>query len=491
MSDIALFPQTSQKPQASQFPPVFWVLLAVTAGVRLIGITRPLLGNFATKNVVYAMIARNFAHGNASIWYPTLDVLAGGERAWHMLEFPVSAYLTAGLWKALGGSLDVWGRFTAVAFSVASVAVMFLFVRRRHGQIAATAAGLALALAPVSVIYGQSFMLEASLVFFTLTTFYTLDRWLHLGHLGWLFGAGVCLALLLLTKIYMLVVLLPLGVMFLRSDRVTVGGVKPRSLSVYLPALLAAGLAIIPAVVWYAHAARTASPDGPFSERVFYSVRHGAERHFPPHPLLGSADFYRQVLDDCTGVVLTPLGFMLALAGLLDRRWRQYAAWLFAVLMLVLVLPLKFHQMNYYYMAVLPPLCILVGLGWQVVHSRMRPGRTATAVLLLVAVLLSFRHAFKPAFVTPEEDRGVVAAARALRELTDEDEPVVTIHGTSLDLLYYCDRPGWALDPDTSNLDAVLSDCRRQGARYVVVVGEAPVLQSLVAHGDNFRIHRP
>jgi len=487
---------SAQSAQARHFPRVFWGLLALTAAVRLLGITRPLLGNFATKNCVYAMIARNWAEGRAGLFSPTVDVLKGGSRSWHMLEFPVSAYLTGGLWKMLGGSLEVWGRATAVVFSVGSVAIMYLFVRRRHGHSAATAAALALALAPVSIIYGQSFMLEASLVFFTLATFYTLDRWLDAGdgwldlrHLGWLLAAGVSLALLLLTKIYMLVVLLPLAAEVVRWR--PAAGRRPRCAA--LAVLL---VSILPAAVWYAFAYRTASPEGPFAERIFYSVRQSGEAQLAAFRLLWSPDFYRQILDNLTGVVLTPIGFVLALAGLLDRQWRQHAVWLLAMLLLLAALPRKFHEMNYYYLAVLPPLCIMAGLGWQVIRERVCPGPTnlrsvpAVAGLLLAALLFSFRYTARPAFVTPQEDRGVLEAARLVQQLTAEDEPVVTMHGTTINLLYYCRRPGWAVAPDAPELEAVLEDCRRQGARYVVVVGEGPILPSLVACGEDFRIHR-
>ena len=477
--------QPAQSPQARHFPAVFWGLLALTAAVRLIGVGRPLLGNFATKNCVYAMIARNWAEGRAAgLFYPTLDLylLKGDCRSWHMLEFPVSAYLSGGLWKVLGGSLEVWGRSTAVAFSVGSVALMFLFVRRRHGHSAATAAGFVLALSPLSIIYGQSFMLDASLVFFTLATFYGLDRWLAAGRLGWLLTATVCLALLLLTKVYMLVLLLPLGYMAFRSQRCTRRG--------YATVLVAAAVAILPVALWSGHALRTAAPDSPSAAQVYTSLQGNLDGYGPPDPLLWVPDFYRRVLDNLTGVVLTPVGFMLLLAGILDRRWRQYGVWLVAMVVLVVALPRKFHEMNYYYMVVLPPLCIMAGLGWQVIQQRVRPGRAAVAGLLLVALLLSFRYALRPALVTPEEDRGVLAAARELQRLTAEDEPVVTMHGTGIDLLYYSRRPGWAVPPDEPELEAVLEDCRRRGARYVVVVGEGPILQSLVSSGDNFRIHR-
>jgi len=468
------------------------LLLAVTAAVRLPGLGRPLLGNFATKQAVYGMIARNWAEGRAPLWYPTLDVLRGGRRSLHLVELPVSAYLTGAAWRWMGGSLDTWGRATALLFSLGSVGLLFLLVRRRHGRPAAVGAGLAMALSPVSIIYGQSFMLEASLVFFTAAAIYMMDQWTDAPGGGrrsrqaiWLAAAGLALALLLLTKVYMAVVILPLGLMALRT-----GGSSSRAARWTAVAVLL--LAMVPAAAWYTVAWHASSPEGPLAERVFYSVRGSAAAHRPPHPLLFSADFYRQVLDDLTGVVLTPLGFVLALAGLLDPRWRRWAAWLTVSFLLVLAVPRKFHEMNYYWMAVLAPLCILAGLGWQTVWERLRPGRTAVGVVMFAALMLPLRYAVKPAFLTPREDRAVPAAARAVRRYTAEDEPVVTMHGTSLDLLYYCDRPGWAISPQSDGLARQLDECRRQGARYAVVVGAPPgELGEPVAEGNGYRVCRP
>jgi len=496
---------SSEKPRSSagpRLPAAFWGLLVLSVAVRLIGITRPLLGNFATKNVVYAMIARNWAEGRAPLWYPTLDCLAAGRRSLHMVDFPVAAYLAGWLWRTLGGSLDVWGRASAVAFSTASVVLMYLFVRRRHGQTAAIGAGFVLALSPVSIIYGQSFMLEASLVFFTLGTFYCLDRYLEAGRFAWLATTTVCLALLLLTKVYMLVLLLPLGVMVFcrgrrvgprRADRPSARGNHGREPTqrpllqaepplaqpvfptrpVHAPAALAAVLAIVPTALWCAHAIHTAAPGGPLAEQVYYSLRESAGKHSPPHPLLWSADFYRQVYDDLAGVVLTPVALMLAAVGLVDRAWRQHIAWLLAVFVLVLALPLKFYELNYYYLAVLPPLCVLAGLGWRVIERRLQPARPAVTALLLIALVVSLRYAAGPAFVTPAEDRAVPAAAAAIRDRTGEDEPVATMHGSTIDLLYYCNRSGWSIPPHEAELESVLADCRRRGARYLVTAGVA------------------
>ena len=463
------------------------ILITLTVLIRVPGITRPLVGNFATKNVVYAMIARNWAQGEAGIFFPTLDCLADGQRSLHMLEFPISAYFTAGAWRTAGGSLEVWGRGTSIAFTTASVILLFLFVRRRHGSDAALGAGFCLALSPVSVIYGQSFMLEASLVCFTVATFYLFDRWLSGGRTIWLIPSAVCLALLLLTKIYMAVVLLPLAFAVIRGQPSQRG--KSR-------ALLLLGLAVLPAAAWYWHAYQTAAPGGPYADQIFYSVRDSASVHRVPHPILRSPDFYRQMLDDLTGVVLTPLGFVLVWAGFLDRDSRRYWAWMAAMGLLVLLLPLKFHEMNYYHMALLPPLCVIAGLGWRVVRERIRPSSTATVLLLLTGLVFSARYAGRAAFITPHEDRAVVAAGRAVQELAKADEPVATMHGTTIDLIYYSNRTGWAVAPDGPNLDSLLEDYRRQGARYLVVTGpeadtppEPLVRRPVVAQGHGYLVY--
>jgi 4-amino-4-deoxy-L-arabinose transferase-like glycosyltransferase len=473
-------------------------LVLLSAGLRSLAITRPLLGNFAAKNVMYGMIARNWDEGRAGILYPTLDCMVGGQRSLHMLELPVSAYVTGALWRLFGGSLDVWGRVTAVALSAGSVAILFFFVRRRHSMSAAIGAALALALSPVSIIYGQSFMLDASLVFFTLATFDAMDRWLGGGRRAWLVVGALSFALLLLTKVYMLVLVLPLGLMVFGLGYAPAGQEartrrRSRTASV---GLIAGALAVVPTFLWSIHAIRTAAPEGPLAKHVYSSLQGNAESYRPPDPLLKDPDFYRKMLDDLMGVMLTPVGFALLLAGFLNRSWRSYAPWLAAMVILVLALPRKFYEMDYYDAALLPPLCVMIGLGWQVVWERIKPGWLAGVGLLAVCLVLSLRYAYKPAFVTPEEDRGVVSAGRAIQRLTDPVEPVATMHGTTIDLIYYSDRPGWNIEPDTPDLQAALRHCAAQGARYLAVAGPeaqgtapAPVERlSTVERGDGYRV---
>jgi hypothetical protein len=500
------------------------VVLLLALGVRLVALGRPLVGNFATKNVVYGMIARNLVEGRAELWLPTVDCLRGGERGLHLLEVPVSAYLAGGAWKIFGGSLDVWGRLVSIGFSLGSILVLFDFVRRRHGATAALGAAAVLAFSPVSVIYGQSFMLEASIVFFAVATIDALDRWLIGRRTAWLVVSVVCFGLLVLTKIYMLVLLLPIVVMLAGRMRARTHqqaaskdvadheGFSPDTQlaeSTCPPCLNACKhasyvgwfvLAALPAVGWVLYVMHSAAPEGHLADRVFYSLCDSTEAHRPPHPLLWQADFYRQLFDDLAGVMLTPVAFLLPIIGVTDRQWRRYLPWLVAMGLLVAAMPRKFYEMNYYCTILMPPLAILAGLGWARLVGRLRLSRWAVAGFLTLGLVVSMRYTIVPVLQIPVEDRAVLPAAQAIAERAAAGEPVVTIHGSGIDLLYYCDRPGWAIEPNDSKLAERLTECAAAGAKLLVIVdveshaspdrdGRLAGARPLV-EGDGFRVYR-
>jgi 4-amino-4-deoxy-L-arabinose transferase-like glycosyltransferase len=327
-------------------------------------------------------------------------------------------------------------------------------------------------------------MLESSLVFFMVATLWAWQHWLDSGRWAWLAMAAVGLALACLTKIYVLFVLAPVVAMAWRT--------RPWKAAVGALALAAA---IMPAGAWYWHAAAAAGPGSPVANRVYYSVRSTVDVHRPPHPLLGSMAFYRRIAGDLLGPVLTPLGFALLVVGLANPAWSRHAAWLAGSVLLIVLLPRKFYEMNYYWLAVLPLLAIFAGLGWQLAQERFRPGRSAVAGWLVLAVLLAGRFTAGPLLKTAQEDRGVVAAGLAVQRLTRPDEPVVTMHGTTIDLLYYCRRPGWAIEPGDSE---TLLRCCRQGARVLAMAGEEPLAEAhwpgidsqRLAQGPGFAVYR-
>ena len=470
-------------------------ILLGSTGLRLAAVNRPLVGNFANKNVVHAMSARNWVLGRAPFWYPTLDILRDGHRSYHMLACPVSAYLAGVLWNTFGGSLDVWGRLVSIVSMFLATWVLFLFVRARHGTVAATASTAVFAFAPLGVLYGSAFVLQGPLVLFSVATFWAVDRWITTGRVACWITLTVSASLMMLTKIYAGVLLLPLcwTVVFEHGTAVSK---RRRAMG-----LLGIALALLPTALWYGHAYRTAAPDNPESARVFYSVRHSGEEHFPPHPLLRNPDYYRQILDDATGIILTPIGFTLAVLAVFHPSVRRYLPWLAAFAVLLLLLPRKFYEMNYYFMVILPLAAVLAGLGWKAIDGAFRENprlyRLGTAFVFTVFLVLCLRYSAKPTYGIPEEDRAVVEAGAAVQHLTQPEEPVVTRHGSACALLYYCNRPGWQLSLDEENLAGTLHQYAEKGARFLVVAGPDTAIvrerlagQVPVEDGDDYAIFK-
>lgn len=474
------------------------LLLAASVLLRVGGLARPLLGHFSSKSVLYAMIARNWATGRSSWLLPRVDCLCDGQRGLHLVDYPVAAWPAALGWKMFGGSLDVWGRATTVVFSVISIVLLYRLALRWHGRTAALGAAWALALSPASVIYGQSFMLEPSIVCFTLAAMLSLDRWAVDRRSRWLAAATIGLALAVWTKIYLVVLLVPLAAVLAwrRTEPA-----RPLARGSLIALVLAALVAITPGLLWTSWVWSISRSESDTAAHVFYSLHTSAAVHAPGSALLLSPDFYRKLLDDFTGPALTPLGFVLALAGLAHPAAARYRSWLATCLLLVLLLPLKFYRLNYYDLVVLPPVCLLAGLGWQKWRSIAGSSEWHRWLVLGVAVALSLRWALVPGFVTPAEDRAVPSAAAAARALTEPGEAIATVHGTNFDLLYYCDRPGWALAIDDPRFDERLAYAQASGARLLVVahveaLERHPAAKRsinslpLVASGEDYQIFR-
>ncbi len=461
------------------------IILLAALVIRLPGVTRPLVGNFATRNVVQAMEARNWMRGVAPWWRPTLDTLADGERAWHLVEVPCSAYLSGMLWATFGGSLDAWGRATSIGWSLLSVAILFHIAERRLGSSSAVVAALGMALAPIGIIYGQSFLLEPSVVAFALLAWWSAENYATDARPRWLLVFGVSLALLWLSKIYMLAIALPLMAILWQASILRAGSVSARSdgrfrdRTAYLVScthlvapLTAMFLATLPVAWWAWQVWQLAAPGAATSGRVYYSFLSSAAEHRFPHPLLASPGFYVHLARDLFTVVLTPIGALLVLAGAARVDWRRWWPLVASGIALVIVMPRKFHEMNYYHLLLLPAWCAMLPLGWRAVAPwfERRPWRISA--VMAIALACSLRYSVRPAFVTPAEDRSVVAASVALQAVAAPGDRVVAAHGSSLDLLYYCDRAGWALDLDRADVAEQIADKQTQGARWLVVAGE-------------------
>ena len=232
-----------------------WLAFVVGLALRLWGITNPLADFHEFRQTYTALFARHFyAHGMNIL---TPDV--GIHNYSNISEFQVYPFLVACLYHVFGEH-DVIGRLVAVAFSMATMWMLFLLVSRYFSKRAGYIAAMLFAILPTAVYYSRVFMLESMMLFLATSSIYTLTRWLDdRGRRYWILAVATG-ALALLIKIPSAYLVLPFA--FLFFNRFRFGAF--RRPEVYLTAAIVGA----PAVYWYFLHARLFPDAGIVDQRV-------------------------------------------------------------------------------------------------------------------------------------------------------------------------------------------------------------------------------
>lgn len=422
---------------------IAWLVLILSMAFRMLSITRPLLGNFAVYQTAYAMIARFFAEGHfQTIFYPQVNILVNGKPSLHLLYYPVSALIAALGSTFLGGTLDFWGRFQSVLFYGAAQFYLYRLVKTFLNPRAALASLVVFAIAPVSIIYGQSFQHEMATVFFTAAFFH---HWLHFARKGRPvhgFFAVFFLSWILLTRPNNLYIALPALYLGLwgRSSR-------PEWRSI-LKLTLVGILGVILPALWYFHTWQVSQ-----TANNIYSTMYAQfmVRSSFVSPLVLSGEYYKALLDILIGNVCTPIGFTLLLIGVAAgmaefRKSLFFILWSGSFLASSLLIPRKLIDHEFYLLHFLLPATPLMGAGFLHVYDHLDlkgfSRKLALVFFITVSFALSMRYALHPAFKTTEEDRHILELSAKVRELTGKNDSRLIVQGTHT-LLYYADRYGY------------------------------------------------
>ncbi len=414
--------------------------LILISGVilRLFGLFRPLLGNFATKSVVYAMIAKNFCSEPATFFRPTLDVLINGQKSLHMTEWPFFSYLTGALHKItpfLG--LDVTGRALNIVLFTLSGVFVYLLIKDLWSKEEALIATFFYMFFPLGIVYGQSFQLESSIALCISSIFYLINAWVG-GRKSILriFFLWLAISVLLLMKIQMLYLALP--ALFLLVTN-TQGRQVMRKPIFYL---FCASCLVIP-LAWYKYTYIVANG----CDNVFFSILYSVEMRTFPDPRIFTAEFYIKIAYVMIKSVFSPLGALLVLTGLvvfLREKSRKvgFVFWyLIATFIYFLLMPRKVYEMDYYYIPLLLPGAIAAAMGVMTI-SVMWVKRTVLVLFFITSIAV----AWNPAYKTTENELLFSEVGMYVDSYLPFDAKVIVCsQGSQLALLYYTNRSGFMI----------------------------------------------
>jgi 4-amino-4-deoxy-L-arabinose transferase-like glycosyltransferase len=461
-----------------------WWLLAVAffciagAVLRMRGLDAPLLDHPGWRQGDTAAIARNFATLNYNIFFPQTEY-NGPAPNYVELELQIVPFLAATLYK-LFGIHEVFGRLIAIAFGVATIAVVGAFARWLFASTVAGIGALAVyAILPGAVYYSRTFQPDVAMVFFLVAALYAFARWVvddDARTRGFAVVVWGLFAAAFLAKQVALVALLPAGALVVA--RFGMRGIAARPL---IPLVLAG--ALIPLALYEPYVAGHAEwhwASGIMRLHILPQLRDGLTSI---HGFAVKAVSFARALRMLGTTMLGPVGLALLVAGFaLPLRSRADAllyGWLGGGLLYAYVV-VTVERVDYYLYPLVPLGALaggaLIARAWS--FATTAPNRRAVAAVALAIAWLGTayldRRLVRPYYAWSAR---VYADALALNRTLAPQTLIVMGHYDP-SVMYYIGHKGWMEDPilwTTFDEQSAI----RKGARYFVSVEDRRLRHNL------------
>lgn len=426
-----------------------WPVAIIVLGIllRMMGISRPLLGNFSMYQTANGMIAKFFIENHFStLLYPQVNILVGGKPGLHLLAYPISPLIASSLFSCWGGSIDFWGRFQSVIFFGVSSVYLYLLVRTLINEKIALGSLVVFGLAPLTLIYGQSFQNEMATVFFSLVFIFHWLRFTRKASLADFIASSTGLSGVFVTRPNCIYLLVPALFLALKNhfDQ------KSSARTLLNLGLITLGGSLVPAL-WYWHVWRVSNSAPNIHSTLFAQLM---VRSSFGSPLVFSSEYYKSLFDTLAGIALTPIGFTLFIVGILsgiekNREKRIFILWCASFLLTSLLIPRKLIDHNFYLLHLVVPASPLISDGFYRLVSSLKENlqnqKRFIFFFLVISFMVSSRYALNPAFKTSKKEKQFLEIARQVKSITDRQKSRVIVQGTHT-LLYYSDRMGWGFD---------------------------------------------
>lgn len=429
------------------------LILAALLILRLYHIgTAPLEIEESWRQADTASIARNFVQYRFNILYPNFNY-DGPFPNVPALEFQVTTFAIAIMYSLFGFNY-LWARLVPIFFFMLSAIFLYLFSKKYLGQSGAIFSLIIYGALPINVYYSRAIMPEAAGLMFFIGSLYCFDCWISSKKLAILFLSSILTALAIMTKPMTVFIAIPMLYLLIRQCRWN--WLLSKELWVF--ALLAFGIALTYYYVSISIADYKFSQG--LAQNVLFKKLPAAITDLDAYNYLG-----KKLI-----VLVTPVGILLALIGLLSFNPQQSVilVWL-AAMTLELVLVVTSIRMFYYFIFFSVPCSILIGQGLAYLYGKLQT--KAFSLILLMLFLLNSYLIVKPMYTL---NTTMETQVKIVQEYTDKSDLLIL---GSFDpcLLDLSDRRGWRFNlgvyPDLPENDLEELDYYiRNGAKYFVPI---------------------
>lgn len=455
-----LLPKRKQKIRLSL---IVLTMMVIGGGlVRFYRLSTPLADWHSWRQADTAAVARNFTIEGIDLWHPRFDDLSSipsgkpNLEGYRFVEFPFQALMIAAAAKvAPDFPLIVWGRLFSIGFSLLSLVLLYLLVKRHSGEAVALLAAFFFAFLPYNIYYSRVILPEPLFVCFTLAGLYGFDLFLD----EFDRPLKILIGSVAVVSFMFSLLLKPFSVFFWPAVLYLVWQRKRTLKKTWLITVVMLALATLPFWAWRWWAGKF--PEGIPDWR--WLLNSDGIRLRPAWFRWLLAERLAKLILGYLGVVPFVLGILIKPS---EKEGWYYHLWLLGTLAYLVIFATGNVTHDYYQIILLPMVAVFLarGIWWLILEtppSLIRP-LTWLAVPTIVALSLGFSWFYIRDFFNINCP-SIVAAGRAVDELVPPGARVIAPYNGDTAFLFQTKRKGWPMGGD---IPAKIA----QGAEYYVTV---------------------
>jgi hypothetical protein len=407
------------------------LIFVLALGLRLYRLNAPVADWHSWRQADTIAVTRYYVQNKIDLLRPRYNDLSSNPstlpnpEGYRMVEFPFINALTAWLYLHLPFasclSLVVFSRLVSIAFSLGSLAYLYLLVKQLSGRKTALWAAFFFAVLPYNFFYSRTILPEVPLVFLSLAaTFYLFQKKL--------WPSAVFLALALLLKPYILILLLPFVYWYFHQE----GFSFLRQKSIYLALIIA----LLPFYLW-----RQWIQQFPEGIPQYLWLFNSGEIRF-------KGAFFNWLFAERLGkLILGYWGLILFGAGLVAKPNKKeawfYYFWALALLVYLSVLAAGNVHHDYYQIITIPLICIFLAKGAVFLLQQAKKNLLSYLVLFLAIIFMLAFSWFNVRGYFNINHPEIVSAGQAADRLLPAEAKVIAPYQKDTAFLYQTNRSGW------------------------------------------------
>jgi 4-amino-4-deoxy-L-arabinose transferase-like glycosyltransferase len=445
--------------------------------LRLYCINSPFLDALAERQTQVALVAHNFFTKGFDFLHPEINIF-GPNSGPTILEFPLIPALASILYNFFGEH-EFLSRLLCIFFSILTLFFLYKTALKFVSNNTSLLVLLLAAISPMDIYFSRAFMSESSMMFFSITSFYTFLEWNDRGKNKFLVYSLICVILAIITKPPAAIILAPILSLWFYNEKFKIF-INYKFWFYVINIILFFSLWFL----WAKHV-NSSNKNIPLSWAEWSDIitKFGSITDIWLNP-----DFYKNISLSIFLLLFTPIGTIGMLFGLKqlktsNNKW-IFIPWLMAIIFSLFFLSGAHMGHPYYQLPFLHFGLLLFGIGIEkfishkyldiiLRNTNIRFIFIISSAFVLTTSIYAYKKYFNYMYNTNSRMPYVLEVSKIIKDKTNINDCLVINQPSAMKtvLTYYSDRSSFDFSPyhGDSTIISLESYIKRGGTIYVAL----------------------